>query len=92
MAQIICKEEEKIILDLDNDINDKIENSLESKVNIIEVKEVKKIETEEDLSDKFSKTMKKLIHKSKYNANYLKELKDINDVKAQVHYRNFNIY
>ena len=38
------------------------------------------------------KALKKLFNKAKYNANYLKETKKIEDVKNRIHFRNYAVY
>ncbi|MFX0003757.1 MAG: hypothetical protein ACFE9C_08160 [Candidatus Hodarchaeota archaeon] len=55
-------------------------------------KEQPKLTTAIKLGKPTKKSLLKLLKKSKYNANYLKEIRRIEDVKNKLNIRNYAIY
>ncbi len=80
---------------LENDKDHKYSIVLEEIIIIEELpmeKEQPKLTTVTKREKPKKRSLRKLLHKSKYNANYLKEIKRIEDVKNKLNIRNYAIY
>jgi len=74
-------------VDIETVIQECISELQEDKIRVSKEKDINK-----NRLDSKSRSLERLLNKSKYNNEYNNELKNVKYVKSQVHYRNFGTY